>query len=207
MSDLIHDEVILRSLSARIDQHLRFLDTLDKVRWSFTGAFSIGTGLAFYLTTTDKHSYSTEAAAFFVVLTLGLAAIVTQIRIFALTVVIWKRVLIIQSEEASILRKQYEMSEELVVAMHSPRVGVFGKSVIHFFTVAMVSCLAYSTIIGVTTAFFLSRFFLAGWKAVVCGVFATLGLFLLAHLATREYIAAEESTCEIAILSGSRPKR
>jgi hypothetical protein len=199
MSDSISKEAFLKSLTARIDQHLKFFDTLEKIRWSFTTGFGVGTVLAFFLATADNPSFSRAVAGYLIVVTLGLAAIVAQIRIYALIMVLWKRVLIIQSAEISLLRKQHEISAELADAMHSPRAGVFKSSLLHFFTVGMVSCFAFSVIIGLTTTFFLNKFIFVKWAAIFWGVSATLFLFALSHFGSKRYITAVESAADLTI--------
>src|SRR6185503_15400311 len=86
----------LGALRGRIDQHLKFFDTLERIRWQFTSAFGVGTGLGLFIALVGEPSTAKKLVGHCLVVGLALAAIATQIRIYGLVVVLWKRILKLQ---------------------------------------------------------------------------------------------------------------
>jgi len=41
---------VLSALNKRIEQHEKFFNTLEGIRWQFTSAFGAGTGFGFFVT-------------------------------------------------------------------------------------------------------------------------------------------------------------
>ena len=80
----------------RIDQHLKFFEIMERIRWQFTSAFGIGAALGLFLAIVGESSLSKTIVGTILVLGLSIAGIIVQIRIYALVVVIWKRIIILQ---------------------------------------------------------------------------------------------------------------
>lgn len=185
---------LLDLLQKRIEHHLKFFDSLENIRWKFTSGFGIGTAVALFLAAVSESSLKKVLFAHVIVWTLGFAAIVTQVRIYALVVVIWRRILAIQEFEERAVRRIYPVDDDLCAALHFPRVGVFRSKYLHLFTVGMVSCFVFAVLLGLSAALLWHHF--AGSRAQSCVVGAlTVGLLSLMALAgSRRYIAAVEDS-------------
>jgi hypothetical protein len=90
------DQNLLVALRTRIDQDLKFFDTLERIRWQFTAAFGAGAGAAIFFAVDDKASAKKILIALVLVFGFSAAGLVAQIRIFALISVLWKRMLSLQ---------------------------------------------------------------------------------------------------------------
>lgn len=177
----------------RIDQHLKFFEIMERIRWQFTSAFGIGAAIGLFLALAGEPSISKTVVGHVLVLGLSIAGIIVQIRIYALVVVIWKRIIILQEYEGQIVKEQVGNSYELTDALLLPRIGVFKSKRLHILTVGMVNCFIFSLISGLSTSLVLHKAnILPFWSVMVGGIFS-LVLAVFSLLASNRYVKAVEA--------------
>ena len=182
---------VLSALNKRIEQHEKFFNTLEGIRWQFTSAFGAGTGFGFFVTLVGEPSFKKIIVGNVLVIGLGLAAIVAQIRIYALIVVIWKRMVRLQEAEFHILKCDLGVDEKLRDAFLYPRIGVFKSRTLHLFTVGIISCLVFTLTVGIAVALILHTVCLT-WASILSGSLTSLLLAMASVFGSKAYIAAIE---------------
>jgi hypothetical protein len=174
-TELLMDENFLVVLRARIDQHLRFFDTLERIRWQFTTAFGAGASAALFFAVEDRGG-AKKTIALILVFGFSLAGLVAQIRIFALISVLWKRMLTLQANEFNILQERIKSeSADLKKALSFPRLLVLDKRIFLILNVGMASCFLFSLLIGIAASLATAALYHSPLLSIASG--ATIGLF------------------------------
>lgn len=178
-------------LKDRIDQHLKFFEIMERIRWQFTSAFGIGAALGLFLALVGESSISKTVVGIILVLGLSIAGIIVQIRIYALVVVIWKRIIILQKCEARMINEQ--VSNKLADALLLPRIGIFESKRLQLLTVGMVNCFIFSLVSGLSTGLVLHKLNVATFWSVTVGSIVSLVLTVLSLQLSRSYVKAVEA--------------
>lgn len=176
----------------RIDQHLKFFEIMERIRWQFTSAFGIGAALGLFLALVGESSLSKTIIGTVLVLGLSVAGIIVQIRIYALVVVIWKRILILQNYERGIVKQQAETNHSLVDALLLPRIGIFDSKRFQVVTVGMINCFIFSLVSGLSIVLVVHKLQGSAFSAVAAGVFITLILAGVSLRLSKRYVRAVE---------------
>lgn len=70
------------NIKDRIDQHLKFFEIMERIRWQFTSAFGVVTLVGLFLSFTGgKTEIETLIVCSILVLIISIAAIIVQIRV------------------------------------------------------------------------------------------------------------------------------
>lgn len=185
---------LLDLIQKRIEHHLKFFDSLENIRWKFTSGFGVGSAVALFLAAVSESSVKKLLIAHVIVWTLSFAAIVTQVRIYALVVVIWRRILAIQEFEGRALRRMLPVDDALCEALYFPRVGVFRSRFLHLFTVGMVSCFVFAVLIGLSVGLLWHQLTGERPQSYAIASLSVILVSLLSVAGARRYIAAVESS-------------
>ena len=178
-------------LKDRIDQHLKFFEIMERIRWQFTSAFGVGAALGLFLALVGESSVSKTIVGIILVLGLSVAGIIVQVRIYALVVVIWKRVLILQTCEARMIEDQ--SITEFADALLLPRIGIFESKRLQLMTVGMVNCFIFSLIAGLSTGLVLHKLDMTTVWSVAVGSMVSIALAVLSLSVSRRYVKAVEA--------------
>ena len=183
------------ALRTRIDQNLRFFDSLDRIRWQFTAAFGAGATAAIVLALDDKISAKKEGILLVLVFGLSLAGLVAQIRIFALISVIWERMLVLQAKEFELLQEViHDEGKVLRMALFFPRLGVLDSLIFRILSVAMASCFLFSLLIGIGAYLGTAAMWQSHVRPITSGVAVTLLFMTLSLVGGKRYALAVESS-------------
>ncbi len=185
---------IFLALRARIDQHLKFFDTLERIRWQFTAAFGAGASVAAYFATQSGANTKTASVALLLLFGLCVAGLVTQFRIFALIVVIWKRMLTLQSVEIGFLRDSMGREAKLLQdSMLFPRLGVFNNGLLRLLTVGMASCSLFALLFAIAVWLTFDTIWHSNVRSLAFGLGSFVALMLASFFGTKRYALAVES--------------
>jgi hypothetical protein len=189
------DRDLLVVLRTRIDQHLKFFDTLERIRWQFTTAFGAGAGAAVFLAVDDSASLKKRVISLVIVMGFSVAGLVVQLRISSLISVLWKRMLVLQSKEYEMLPVQIKGEAiELQKALAFPRLGVLNNGVLRVLNVGMVSCFLFSVLFGIAVALAVQSLGHSPWISIASGLSITLLLAILSFFGVKRYAVAVESS-------------
>jgi len=184
---------VLAILRGRVDQHLRFFDTLERIRWQFTSAFGVGAGFGLFTILAGESSITKVLVGHCLVIGLSLAALVTQIRIFALIVIIWTRILSLQEAEFGILRNNFAIQSGLQDALSIPKLKILQNKILYSLTVGMASCFIFALAIGISTALLLDLAGLAPWLFVPSAALTIVLLMIASVIGSKYYITTLET--------------
>jgi hypothetical protein len=188
------DQNLLLALRTRIDQDLKFFDTLERIRWQFTAAFSAGAGAGIFFAVDDKASAKKVFIALVLVFGFSAAGLVAQIRIFALISVLWKRMLRLQSKEFEILREGMEGdASDLQKALSFPRLGVLSSGIFRILNVGMASCFLFSLLLGIAVALAVDASHRSSSMSIASGLSVALLLAIISLFGGKRYALAVES--------------
>jgi hypothetical protein len=184
-------------LRARIDQHLRFFDTLERIRWQFTTAFGAGASAAIVFALDDKASARKEGILLLLVFGFSLAGIITQVRIFALISVLWKRMLLLQRKEFELLEKGIQGEvESLRSALSFPRLGVLTSLILRVLNVGMMSSFLFSLLIGIGAGLGVDVLWHSKSRSITLGLVITLVFATVSLVGGKRYAVAIESSVD-----------
>jgi hypothetical protein len=182
------DQNLLVVLRTRIDQHLKFFDTLERIRWQFTTAFGAGAGAGIFFAVEDKASPRKVCVALLLVFGFSAAGLVAQLRILALVAVLWKRMLTLQSKEFEILRDgMVGEAIDMQKALSFPRLGILDSGILRVLTVGMASCLLFSLLVGTAVALAVDAFYHSSSMSIASGLCITFLLAVLSFFGSRRY--------------------
>jgi hypothetical protein len=191
------DQNVLVVLRARIDQHLKFFDTLERIRWQFTTTFGAGASVAVFLAVDDKSSVKRMGIALLLVFGFSAAGLVAQLRIFALISVLWKRMLMLQSKEFEVLREGIVGdASDLQKALSFPRLGVLNSRIFRILNVGMASCFLFSLFIGIAAGLAAAAVCHSTIMSMVSGLTITLVFAIISLVGAKRYALAVESSDE-----------
>lgn len=176
----------------RIDQHLKFFEIMERIRWQFTSAFGIGAALGLFLALVGESSLSKTIIGTILVLGLSVAGIIVQIRIYALVVVIWKRILILQHYERGMIKQQPEIERNLIDALLLPRIGIFDSKRFQVATVGMINCFIFSLVSGLSIVLVVHKLNASTYSALTAGTLITLILAGTSLSLSKRYVRAVE---------------
>jgi hypothetical protein len=185
-------------LRIRLDQHLKFFDTLERIRWQFAVTFGAGAAAALFFAMDIKTTSQGRAIALLLVFGFSLAGLVAQIRIFALAEVLWRRMLVLQAREFEEVRAALGDAEaaDLRAALSFPRLGVRGSGTLRLLTAGMASCFLFSLSIGVGTTLALDGSLRSSLFSRVSGVLIAGLLIVTSLVGSERYARALETTKE-----------
>lgn len=159
---------------------------MESIRWKFSSAFGAGAIVGLFLSSSTDASPFRFLAGLILVLGVSVAGLVTQVRIYALSVDLWRRILVLQRRENELLRELPEYASVELEEMRFPVIGIERNRALNAVTVGMVSCMVFALLIGLVAALVLHRFTAPSWVVVVVGAMVTIGLTLTSlALATR----------------------
>ena len=185
------DSDVLSVAQTRIDQHLKFFDTLERIRWQFTTAFGAGATAGVFFAVTDKVTMEQRYVALVIVGASCLGGLITQLRILGLTVVIWKRMLTLQTMQFHGLRTK--ISKDLDAwhnALSFPRLGILNSLRFRVLNVGMASCMLFSTLFGVATALAIDGSRLPRLISISSGIIAAVALIVVCIVGVKRYANA-----------------
>lgn len=189
------DQNLLAALRTRIDQHLKFFDTLERIRWQFSTAFGAGAGAAIFFAADDKTSGRTACIALLLVFGFSAAGLIVQLRIFGLITVLWKRMLVLQSKEFEILRDGIgSETGNLQKALSFPRLGALNSGMFRVLTVSMASCFLFSLLFGIAVALAVDGFAHMRSMSIASGLVSALLLATASFFGGKRYALAVEGS-------------
>ncbi|MBK8814326.1 MAG: hypothetical protein IPN42_01890 [Methylococcaceae bacterium] len=182
---------LINHIDKQIDVHVKFMDSIEQIRWRFTSAFGI-TALAGLLFINGKAGLEGfkifEAAAYFIVLVVSIAGLITQIRIIGLFWSQWKRIRGLQLEKLSLLEKNEIIISDRIKSLWSlpyiiPKENQDG----FYFTVHESNSLLFSMLISVSIALIVNMLCQNVYLAGAIAIIGTGLLTYLSHIAGKEY--------------------
>jgi hypothetical protein len=177
----------------RIDQHLKFFEIMERIRWQFTSAFGIGAALGLFLAIVGESSLSKTIVGTILVLGLSIAGIIVQIRIYALVVVVWKRIIILQDCERRMVKDQLDAEYDFTDALLLPRIGIFDSKRLHIVTVGMINCFIFSLVSGLSIGLVVHKLHVSIFSSIAVGAILAFVLGGVSLPLSKRYVRAVEA--------------
>lgn len=142
------NDTALANISMRIDQHIKFMDSMEQIRWRFTSAFGI-TALLTILFLSARLGVDDpieKIIAYTFAVLISLSGLITQVRIIGLFWGQWHKIRILQDQQLRLLGSNEHINDEVISCWKFPPIEApvtFGKV---FFTVHGVNCLLFSAL-------------------------------------------------------------
>jgi Flp pilus assembly protein TadB len=143
----------IEALSRHQDQQKSFFDSMEGIRWKIVTAFGLGAAIALFISST-KCAISPEnertillSSAFVIIV--SVASLITQVRIYGLLHSTWRRIGLLQVEEANLIQRAYGLDENIKRLFVFPASVRIERPVYHLLTVHMATCIAFVCFIGI----------------------------------------------------------
>lgn len=193
MADELCKEIPIELLVRRQEQHMKFFDVLESIRWKFTTAFGAAALVGLSQVFSSVDSADRRVAGGVLTVAVSIAGIITQVRIFALVVTIWGRVLVLQHEESTMLRTRYQLSSKLAEAFLFPALRIPENKLLHLMSVGMASCFVFGLLVGIVGTIAFSSLGIRVEIAIALGLVIALGLTWASYAGSGRYLSAVQS--------------
>ena len=180
---------LISRISCRIDQHMKFLDAMEQVRWRFTTAFgltSLGAilFLAYKLDSNSKANMDILLFSYGFAVLISLAGLVTQIRIIAIFWGQWHRIRELQRKEAFLLKENIYFDKGVDEVWMYPDMEAKSKTGKYFLTVHGANCMLFSALFSGSFILFIKSFGLLG--GTQCLLYSSIALGLITYYGSQK---------------------
>ncbi|WP_148040322.1 hypothetical protein [Marichromatium sp. AB31] len=177
---------ILEQIDKQIDTHVRFMDSMEQIRWRFTSAFGI-TALVGLLVVSGKMADGRldaveTVAAYAIIVAVALGGFITQIRIIGLFWSEWHKIRVLQNEKLKILgERSVKVSRKTREAWSLPHIVPPERSNKLYLTVHEANCFLFSLLLSVAVGLSIYAEFENKSLAFVVMIAGTTGLTYAGH--------------------------
>ena len=183
---------LLDQIDKQIDVHLRFMDSMEQIRWRFTSAFGITAlvGLLFVSAKLGNGGLSKleTVAAYFIVAVISISGLMTQIRIIGLFWSQWHRIRELQLEKIKILEAGgTEISNAVKTIWCLPHIVPSENRDSLYFTVHEANCLLFSLFLSISVALTVNVLYQNSYLTGALILIGTLVLTYSGHRVGRYY--------------------